>query len=243
MIFDQLKDKRNEILKYIKIFGIVPTEIKNQNLLLQAFIHKSFAADYKNLTDHNERLEFIGDAILGAIISKLLYIQHPEMSEAELTLYKIALVREETLAKVAREIHLDKMLFLSKGEEKSEWRKKDVIISDWLEALIGYIYIDLWVEKTEKFITKYIYPQIKNIDTKHIKSYKTTIQEIVQKKYKIPPEYKDIENQIDSKWNTLEYRSEIYVLDKKKAEWFGPNKKKAQENAAQNYYWKINPNT
>ena len=161
MFLDQLKSKKEDIVKYLKNLGIPSNEIKNPKLLIQAFIHKSFAADYKNLTDHNERLEFMWDAILGAIISKLLYIQYPQMSEAELTLYKIALVREETLAKVAREIHLDKMLFISKGEEKSEWRKKDTIVADWLEALIWYIYIDLWIDKTEKFISKYIYPQIK----------------------------------------------------------------------------------
>jgi len=71
---------------------------------LQVFIHKSFSADYKNIYVHNERLEFLGDGILGAIINKFLFLKHPEMPESELTLYKIALVREENLALVARDI-------------------------------------------------------------------------------------------------------------------------------------------
>jgi ribonuclease-3 len=105
-------------------------------LLLQVFIHKSFSADYINIYAHNERLEFLGDGILGAIINKLLFLKHPEMPESELTLYKIALVREENLAQVARDIGLDQMIFLSKGEEKMDGRKKDVIISDCLESFL-----------------------------------------------------------------------------------------------------------
>jgi ribonuclease-3 len=110
---------------------------------LQTFIHKSFAADYKDIIYHNERLEFVGDGILGAVINKLLFLDHPEMPESELTLYKIALVREEILAEVARDIKLDEMLFISKGEEKTQGRKKDSILSDGVEALIGFLYIEL----------------------------------------------------------------------------------------------------
>jgi len=128
------------------------------------------------------------------------------------------------------------MIFLSKGEEKNDGRKKDVIISDCLESLLGYMYIDLSIEATEEFIEKYVYSKIENIQKESVKSYKTMIQEIVQKKYKVLPKYKDIEHQLDDKNNVIEYRSDIYVLDEKKSEGFGPNKKKAQEESAKNYY-------
>ncbi len=177
-----------------------------------AFIHKSYAADFKDNITHNERLEFVGDGILGAIIDKLLFLNHPEMPESDLTLYKIALVREEILAEIAKDIKLDEMVFISKGEEKMQGRKKDSILSDTLEALIGYLYLDLGIDVTEQFIKKYIYTKMESIEKKPVKSYKTMIQEIVQKKHKIIPEYKDIEEKKDEKGNVVEYRSEIYVM-------------------------------
>jgi ribonuclease III len=104
--------------------------------LLLAFVHKSYAADYKDIITHNERLEFVGDGILGAVINKLLFLNHPEMAESDLTLYKIALVREEILAEIAKDIQLNEIVFISKGEEKMQGRQKDSILSDALEALI-----------------------------------------------------------------------------------------------------------
>jgi ribonuclease-3 len=82
--------------------------------LLLAFVHKSYAADYKDVLTHNERLEFVGDGILGAVINKLLFLKHPEMAESDLTLYKIALVREEILAEIAKDIKLYEVVFISK---------------------------------------------------------------------------------------------------------------------------------
>jgi ribonuclease-3 len=120
MLPKEVVDKKKEIISYLKGIGVSVDKIKDQNLLLQVFVHKSFAADYKNMTDHNERLEFLGDGVLGAIINKLLFLNHPEMAESDLTLYKIGLVREENLAEVAKDINLDKMIFISKGEEKTE---------------------------------------------------------------------------------------------------------------------------
>ena len=82
--------------------------------MLLAFVHKSYAADYKDTVNHNERLEFVGDGILGAVINKLLFLRHKEMAESNMTLYKIALVREEILAEIAKDIKLDSMVFISK---------------------------------------------------------------------------------------------------------------------------------
>lgn len=230
---------KDKIILYIWSLGIDTTKIKDVDLLLQVFIHKSFSADYKNIYAHNERLEFLWDWILGAIINKLLFTLHPEMDESDLTLYKIALVREENLAQVARDIWLDKMLFLSKWEEKMDGRNKDAIISDWLEWLIWYMYIDLDIEVTQEFIKKHIYSKIDSIQTHPVKSYKTMIQEFVQKEFKILPEYRDIEDMLDDKGNVIQYKSEIYVVDEKKSEWIWTNKKKAQEEAAKNYYEEI----
>ncbi len=240
MIPSFVHQKKDEIVNYVKWLWLATDQIKDYDMLLQSFIHKSFAADFKNIADHNERLEFLGDWILWAIINKILFLNHPEMDESDLTLYKIALVKEETLAETARDIELDKRVFISKWEEKSQGRAKDVILADCFEALIGYMFIDLWLEETEKFIGKYLYSKIEAISTQPVKSYKTMIQEMVQKDHKIIPEYVDTENKKDDKGNTLEYKSEIHVLWKKQSHWFGPNKKKAQESAAKDLYEKYN---
>ena len=235
-MFDQVLKKKKDIISYVKSLWIPTDAIQNEELLLLAFVHKSYAADYKDVFTHNERLEFVGDGILGAVINKLLFVNHQKMAESDLTLYKIALVREEILAEIAKDIKLNEMIFISKWEEKMQGRQKDSILSDALEALIGYFYIDLGIDITEQFIKQHMYSKLEEIEKNPVKSYKTMIQEIVQKEHKVVPEYKDIEHMVDEKGNVTEYKSEIYIIGKKISEWFGSNKKKAQEEAAKKCY-------
>lgn len=239
MLPKEVLNQKQNIKDFLKNLQIPVENIQDENFLLQTFVHKSFAADYKQMLLHNERLEFLGDGILSAIINKLLFITYPEYNESDLTLYKIALVREETLAEVAREIELDKYIFVSKGEEKMQWRKKNAILSDCLESLLGFLYLDLWNDVVELFIKTYIFNKITTISKDPVKSYKTMVQEYVQKEYKELPLYKDNEHIVDEKTNNITYRSEIYLWNDCVAEWFGPNKKKAQEAAAKNYYTSI----
>lgn len=238
-MFDEVLKKKPDLIQYLQSLSIPTDKIKDEEMMMLAFIHKSFAADYKDTFTHNERLEFVGDGILWAVINKLLFINHQQMSESELTLYKIALVREEILAEIAEDIHLNTIVFISKWEEKMHGRSKQSILSDTLEALIGFLYIDLWFEVTERFIQTYIYSKLPTIEKKPVKSYKTMIQEFVQKQYKVIPEYRDKEYQHDKNGNTTMYQSDIYILDKQVATWRGSNKKKAQEEAANNYYEQI----
>jgi len=100
----EVQQQQQELVQYLVSLGIEEKKIKNTDLLLTAFIHKSYAADFKEISAHNERLEFVGDGILGGVVTKLLFLNNPEMEESEMTLYKIALVREETLAEIAKEI-------------------------------------------------------------------------------------------------------------------------------------------
>ena len=173
VMFDQVLKKKKDIIAYLKSLWIPTNKIHNEELMMLAFVHKSYAADFKDIFTHNERLEFVGDGILGAIINKLLFINHQQMAESDLTLYKIALVREEILAEIAKDIKLNDIVFISKGEEKMQGRQKDSILSDALEALIGYLYIDLGVNITEQFIEKYIYTKLERIEKNPVKSYKT----------------------------------------------------------------------
>jgi len=236
MLHKKVLEQKEKIYSYIKNLWLDISKVKDENLLLQTFIHKSFAADFKKIWWHNERLEFLWDWVLWAIVCKLLFQKHPKMNESEMTLYKIALVREENLAQVARNINLDKQIFVSRWEEKMQWRKKDAILADALEALIWYVFLDFWYTEAELFVEKNIYTMYDKINKKPIQSYKTMLQEYVQKLYKELPSYKDIEHQFDSKWNVLIYKTELYILWKKVSEWFASNKKKAQEEAAKIFY-------
>ncbi len=236
MLPKEVIQEQQNIKNFLKNLGISVENIKDDYLMAQTFVHKSFAADYKHMLDHNERLEFLGDGILSAVTNKLLYVNYPQYSESDLTLYKIALVREETLAEVAKEINLDQHIFVSKWEERMQGRNKNAILSDCLESLLGFIYLDIGNEEVEKFITTYIFSKISTISKEPVKSYKTMVQEYLQKEYKELPIYKDIEHKIDQKGNVETYLSEIYLWDQKLAQGFGSNKKKAQEDAAKNYY-------
>ena len=236
LLISKLHGHQDDLRRYLEQLGVSFPDTYDTDLLIQSFVHKSFAADYKDTVNHNERLEFVGDGILGAVINRLLFVNHPEMPESELTLYKIALVREEILAEIARDIHLDAKLFVSKGEEKTQGRKKDSILSDGVEAIIGFLYIGLGVQEAEKFIQTYVYSKMSDIVPDTIKSYKTQVQEMIQKQYKNVPEYRDIEHEIDPRGNVVQYKSELRIEGQKAAEWLGTNKKKAQEAAAKNYY-------
>ena len=128
IIPEEVKEKEKILIDYLVNLGIQREKIKNTNLLLTAFIHKSYAADFKEITAHNERLEFVGDGILGAVITKMLFTNFPWMEESGMTLYKIALVREETLAEAAKDIALNQHIFVSKGEEKMQGTEKETIL-------------------------------------------------------------------------------------------------------------------
>jgi ribonuclease III len=241
MIHQQIQKEQEIIFSYLKNLWIVTENQQKPENLLIAFVHKSFASDFRENYEHNERLEFLGDWILGAIVNKFLFLDFPELAESQLTLYKIALVREETLAQAAREIKLWEQIYISHGEERMKGREKDSLLSDTFEALIGAIFLSFGLEKTESFIKNFLYEKfLPEISKQSGKSYKTLVQEFIQKEYKIIPEYLETEDEITATGNVTRFKSELFVNGKKLSEWFWPSKKKAQEEAAKNYFEKNN---
>ncbi len=229
----EVLENTDNIIKFVKDLWIDTNLIKDKNLLLVSMIHKSFAKDFVKPIPFNERLEFVWDAILGWVVSKMLYLKFPQFSEANLTLYKIALVREETLAQVAKDIGLNNIIFIWHWEEKTGGREKPTILADSFEAFVGYLYIDIWEKVVYDFVKRVLFdPYVWKIDIQSLKSKKSQLQEYVQKKYKIVPEYKDYEYEKDKKWNVLIFKSEVYVNWEKWGEGYWSNKKKAQEEAA-----------
>jgi ribonuclease III len=235
-VFDQYHKQREDFFQQINIdFWNANTE-----LLTQAFIHKSFSADFRHQLFHNERLEFVGDGILGAVINKLLFLDYPKKKESDLTLAKILLVKEKTLAIIAQKIQLDKYILISNWEEKSGGRQKPSILGDCLEALIGYIYLDYGYDTVEKWIETYVYDEWGQLQDCPSKSYKTLIQELLQKQDKTIPEYIDTEHTHDDKHNVIEYKAELIHQNKVLGTGYGPNKKTAQEYAAKQAYIQLN---
>lgn len=240
---DEVRNSLPQLQSFFSGLGLPAEHIQDLDLFLCAFVHKSYASDFKISYDHNERLEFVGDAMLGSVIAKALFLDFPQMQESSMTLYKIALVREETLCKVAKKIWLHQQLFISKGEEKNQGREKASITSDALEAFIGYLALDLGYAVAEQFVLATVYPEIKELSKAPVKSYKTMTQELIQKTYKQLPTYLDSEAEHDEKGNVTLFRSEIWVNDACLATGTGTNKKKAQEAAAKAYYQGQKTNT
>lgn len=152
---------------------------KDKNLLRQALTHSSFSNEQKiNKYENYERLEFLGDAVLELITSKYYFINHPEMSEGQMTKKRSSTVCEMALAYCAKDLELGDFLLLGKGEEASGGRLRDSIISDVMEAIIGAIYLDGGFDEAQKFVDTFI---LSDLDNKHLfYDSKTILQEKVQ---------------------------------------------------------------
>ncbi|MBE6887105.1 MAG: ribonuclease III [Ruminococcaceae bacterium] len=149
---------------------------KNKSLLELALTHSSYANESRTHTEYNERLEFLGDAVLQLVTSEKLYKEHPDMPEGRMSKQRAALVCEDALANYSKQINLGAFLFLGKGEENTGGRERPSILADAFEALIGAIFLDGGIENAKKFILRFL-------DDKdlHLQDYKTLLQEIIQK--------------------------------------------------------------
>ncbi len=185
----KLSKGRTAILE--KFQKTVHIRFKNIELLDTAFHHRSFSNEIANVTGNNERLEFLGDAVLGVIVANYLYTTLEKEAEGELAKVKSVVVSEATLSKIALEIGIDKCLSLGKGEEKSGGRQKKAILADALEAVIGAFYLDSGLKEVEKFVVFLLSDEIKSVhENSHVKDYKTLLQEYYQKKHKTVPQYR-----------------------------------------------------
>lgn len=155
---------------------------KNKELLTVALTHSSYANERKSQhIKYNERLEFLGDAVLSIVVSDYIFKHCPDLPEGELTKLRASLVCEKSLFEFAKQIKLGSYLALSKGERHNGGADRPSIVSDAFEALIAAIYIDGGIEPATTHILNFIIPAIKNTKKKSVKDYKTTLQEIIQK--------------------------------------------------------------
>ena len=166
----------------------------NLNLLVEALTHRSYLNEHRDYAgSHNERLEFLGDAVLELAATDFLFKKFPSKPEGELTAYRAALVNTVSLAQCAQTLGINEYLLLSKGESKDTGRARDVILADAFEAIIGAIYLDSGYENAEAFIAKNLYNKIEEVIAK--RSYqdaKSRFQEVAQEKRGITPSYETL---------------------------------------------------
>ncbi|POZ87807.1 MULTISPECIES: ribonuclease III [Petrotoga] len=183
--------QEEETLKSAKKMLLLPACV-NEKLLFEALCHKSYVFDNENIQrrlNSNERLEFLGDAVLELVISEFLHNNY-YLSEGEMSKARAIIGSEVILAEVALKLGLDNFIFLSKGEDKQSGRRKKSILSDTMEAVFACIYISCGYEKVKKYIIKNMKEYIENAVGGNIfLDYKTRLQEITQEKAKKLPEY------------------------------------------------------
>ena len=167
-------------------------QFKDENLLFTALTHSSYANEHKlHKIHHNERLEFLGDAVLEVVSSDFLFKNFPDMAEGQMSKKRASLVCEPTLAYCARQIGLGKYLMLGKGEDMGGGRNRDSILSDALEAVIGSIYLDGGIEQAGSFIMTHV---LNDIEHKAMfQDSKTILQELLQKDHKDPITYEVVD--------------------------------------------------
>ena len=165
---------------------------KDVELLKQAFTHRSYLNEHKgSKMEHNERLEFLGDAVLELVVTDFLYKKFPKKSEGELTAYRSALVNSTTLATVAEKLNMNSFLLLSKGESKDTGRARQFILANTFESVLGSIYLDQGYAVSEKFVAENLFPMLDEIlHTKSFIDAKSQFQEKAQEKVGITPSYK-----------------------------------------------------
>ena len=219
---------------YSKLKKKTGINFKNLELLKNAFIHKSYVNEHRDENiEHNERLEFLGDAVLELVATHHLFKKYPNQNEGEMTTFRSALVKGRHLAEVARELDLGEYLFLSNGEERSGGRNKNYILANAVEALIGAVYLEHGYDIAEKFIDKWIMTRLDTIIEKgqHIDA-KSQFQEICQEKEEITPHYVVVKEAGPD--HNKKFTMGAYIGDKLIATGTGSSKQKAEDDAAAN---------
>lgn len=201
------------------------------DLLRQVFIHRSYINELSDKTlEHNERLEFLGDAVLELVVTEHLY-KNFSNPEGELTNWRSAIVKGEVLARVAKEAGIGDLLFLSKGEEKSGGRERNLILANTFEALIGAIYLDQGYDVAAKFINRYLVSLLPEIIEKRLYiDPKSHLQELCQEALNVTPEYKVISDE-GPDHNKL-FTVGVYAHKKLIGEGKGSSKQRAEQLAA-----------
>ncbi len=221
-------------LDFKKLSKILGTKIKDDNLYVIAFTHRSFLnehADYKNPS--NERLEFLGDAVLQVVSSEFLFEHFQGSPEGDLTNFRAALVCTTSLAKEAKRLGYGDFLLLSNGEEATGGREREYILANTFEAVLGAMYLENGLDQCKKFVEKELLYKINEIiENESYKDAKSKFQELAQEKFGITPSY-----QIEDSWgqdHKKTFKVAVFLDKDKYGEGEGKSKQRAEQKAAKN---------
>ena len=204
---------------------------KNEALLVEAMIHSSYANEHKEMKGiYNERIEFLGDAVLELTISDWLFRQFPHFQEGQLTKLRAQIVCEDSLSLLAKECSLNEYLLLGKGETLSGGREKPAILCDVFEAFIGALYLDKGVNEVQRFLNLVVIPKIKNGRYELITDFKTELQEYLQQNGPVHIRYELVKEEGPS--HDKVFTVQLIVDGKKYNTASGKTKKAAEQMAA-----------
>lgn len=208
-------------------------------LLEQAFTHSSYVNEHRNLQlSDNERLEFLGDAVLELLVSQFLYRKFPDMPEGKLTKLRASIVREDSLAQFARECGFDQYIRLGKGEENSGGRQRAALLCDLFESFLGALYLDQELPAVQKFLTQVVFPQVEAGAFSHEMDHKTKLQEVLQRAGDVAIDYRMIKEEGPA--HERIFWTEVYCDERLIGRGSGKSKKVAEQSAAENALRELN---
>ena len=222
-----------DIIEWLRLKGI---KVKNRELIQNAFVHSSYVNEHKSYKHDNERLEFMGDAVLQLWSTEKLFSIKPELREGEMTTLRAQLVCEEALAQYTRTFKLNQYLLLGAGEEKMGGRERDSILADMFEAFLGAIYLDCGFDAIRILLEEVITPTINQPKSEKVIDYKTKLQEYIQSDVRKTVHYEVINM---SASNKPQFEVVVLLEDIVLGHGIGFSKKKAEQMAAKDAFEKM----
>jgi len=221
------------MIDFSKFEKKVNVNFKDKNLLKQAFIHRSYLNENPKVgIHHNERLEFLGDAVLELITTNYLYKNYPDKNEGDLTSYRAALVNAVTLSMVSEKLGMNDFLLLSKGESKDTGKARQDILANTFESFLGALYLDQGYEKSNDFVEEFLFPEMKEILEKGSwRDAKSVFQEKAQEHFGITPVYRVLSESgpdHDKRFTVGVFLSKDLIVDGS-----GKSKQEAEQKAAE----------
>jgi len=229
--------RKKKLQAFEKEAGI---RFRRLDLLNLAFCHRSYSNEHQIQMDaeNNEKLEFLGDSVLGLVTAEYLFNSLPDKTEGDLAKIKSFVVSEDSLAEIALSLNINEYLLIGKGEENSGGRRKKAILADCMEAVFGAYFLDTGFKETSRFILNLLVPEIEKVLTnRHRRDYKTLLQEFSQKQFKSYPRYSVVKNSGPDHNKT--FWIEVTVDGANYGPGIGKNKKEAEQMAAERAYLQL----
>lgn len=218
--------------KFEEFQNRVDIKFDSHSLLRQAFTHSSYVNEHRGQPfDDNERLEFLGDAVLELAVSKYLFTHFPKMSEGEMTKLRAAIVCEPSLVKLAEHLNFGQLILLGKGEEMTGGRERPALLADVFEAFIGALYLDQGLDAVYRFLSSYVFPKVTGGEFSQVIDYKSQLQEFIQHDNLGDISYQIIHERGPA--HNREFVSEVYINNKSMGTGIGKSKKEAEQRAAE----------